>query len=158
MTKTGEHPIQDKEGRRACTHPAGCQHCGWCEYTSTVIMMKFPDEHEREIINPEDFDTWRNVYLVSLSPYDFGRIVFADNESEAVDAVYDYEEAINGKHFFLDESDIEPEDEDVLRAGNHSLALPSHDVTSKQLASDWKKAIVDHIKEIEKSEATTGSL
>ncbi len=103
-------------------------------------------DREIEIINDSDFNFYDRLFVVSLSPYDFGRFVFAANTQDAIDEVFDFEYEKAGINFFIPESEIDEDETDILRAGNYSYALPSYEVNCFEITGPIKAKVIESCK------------
>lgn len=67
----------------------------------------------------EEEKFWKHSYVVGFDNHvNIGILVNADHDGDAVDAAADFAEEMGYEGYFLDEKEIE-DDEDVLRVGNH---------------------------------------
>jgi hypothetical protein len=82
--------------------------------------MKYVNEEEK---------FWKHSYRVYLHDTE-GLLINADNEQDALDYAVDYAEEQGWVGLFLDETELEEaiaDNEDIIFAGNHGLALSSSD-------------------------------
>ena len=90
--------------------------------------MKYVNEEEK---------FWKHSFNVWLSAIGKPICVNADHEQDALDYAVDYAEEQGWSGLFVDEEDIKHDSHeneiDIIRAGNHSLALPAEEVHIKQI-------------------------
>ena len=85
-----------------------------------------------DVCNPDDIDWTDGVYIVHISQFDHMFLVFADNESDAIDSVIDtcrdleYTGLISTYSQLIDDGYTDDEINDHVCGGNECLYLNTH--------------------------------
>ncbi len=86
---------------------------------------------EVEVINGDE-QIWDKTFLICVDYFNV-YLVISDNEQDALDELADYFEAKEYTGYFLNESDIDLENEDIVCAGNYGRALAIDQLIIEQI-------------------------
>ncbi len=94
-------------------------------------LKRFGQFPEVEVINGDE-QIWDKMFLICVDYFNV-YLVISDNEQDALDELVDYFEAKGYIGYFLDECDIDLENEDIVYAGNHGRALAIDQLIIEQI-------------------------